>query len=457
MDGRLSDSGQTTRSILDIVYTVLNPPTMTTMEGTGSTTSGPISPSIPLSRPPPYHQQPISNPCPFLGLPSDILRRLLSQFCTGKTLSTLKVALEGSSNHRDAALKSMIDSVLEERLEKLPFKKKTESEGQLSSSKNYTSEVQRCLRYGAACMRRRVAQDTSTTTTAMSPVMSTASITSTGVILCKENTSNVNGVPSIPWVLPALIDYLEQKRTRRSVWCGCMEFPALSPGDISGAKTRIEVVLQSSPCSWTRKALCEWNRTSEAFSCRNNSQSEERNHERDLRLICLSQPQPYNFVPIPPYGRILGKSLKSEQELKRIGEYLDAYDLVITLPDSIATAFGSASTCSGRRRTINRQHQGRMIIRIISPNQARERVRRRLGASSYRPPDWSEVVGESKESNMTVVDGRNQEPDEGLVCCWEYEGGDDDTMDEVATARPLEAILRILIEFHRPCNSEEDA
>ena len=460
MDERFSASGQTIRPRfwkLFFMFISADLPTMTTSEGTGS--SDPINPATPLSQPPPYHQQPISNPCPLLGLPSDILRRLLSQFCTGKTLSTLNVALKCSSNHRDGALKSMIDSVLEERLEKLLFEKKTDSEGQSSSNQKYNSEVQRCLPDVAACTRRRVAQSTSSTTIAISPVVPTCSITSTGGIPCKEDTLKVNGTLSMPWVLPALIDFFEHKGTRRSVWCGHMEFSALSPNNISGEKTRIEVVLQSSSCSWTRKALCEWNKTSDAFSFRSNSLSKEHIHKRDQRLICLSQPQPYNFVPIPPYGRILGKSWKSQQELKRIGEYLDAHDLVITLPDSIATTFGSSGTCSGRRRSINRQHQGRMIVRIISPNQARERVRRRLGTSSYRPPDWNEVVAaESKEGHMTVVDGKNQEPDEGLICCWEYEGGDDDTMDDgIAAHHPMEAILRILNEFHGPCNSEDGA
>ena len=424
---------------------------MEKMHGNSSNSSEAVKgPAIPLSQNLPTCQHLLSIPSPFLGLPSDILRRVLSQYCNGKTLSTLQLALGGSSYHRDVSLKLMATSILDQRLENVLLKTEAANRDSPLSVSKYKSQVQQCIHDVATCTSpASPSQSNVAATTAACVATSTPTET-------EEDTTKLNAEDSvdldpssIPWASHALLDFFEHNATRRSVWCGTMDFPSLtSSNSMSGERTQISVIVQASHCSWTRKALCGWCETANAFSYSLNNSSCEKppTDEQSPNIIRLSQPQPYNFVPIPPYGRILGKSPESQEALKRIGEYLEAHDLVITLPDLVPTTIQSVTTCSGRRRTINRQHsqQRRLIVRIISPNQARDRVRRRLGAS-YRPPDWDDVVGDCRELDVAKVMNHNAA---GLVCCWEYEGGDDEATETSISSRVQDAIVRILNEYH---------
>ena len=117
--------------------------------------------------------------------------------------------------------------------------------------------------------------------------------------------------------------------------------------------------------------------------------------------------QPYNFVPIPPYGRLQGISAKDKIAIQRVRSVLEESDQVMTL--------------------IVRNN--RLILRIISPQQAR----RRLEAF----PSMA-----SKFEQLTKT--------EGLLCCWERTERWEDELKLGYTLHEdkLEAIASILTRYH---------
>lgn len=227
-------------------------------------------------------------------LPPDLLQSVLYEYCRGKDLFALSLALESSRSHRESS-RSLIGAVLHKRL----------NNGVKDKDK---------------------------------------------WIPCFEEESSISNHISR---FCGLLDYFEQ--LQHVLWCGKLEF------NVNGLSEKLRsasTVLLSPPCC-SPVALSQWHRF----------------HHSPIKL----QAHHYNFIPVPPYGQIIGVTRKDQDILKAIGWQMEAQNQVLTLSS-----------------------QGGFILRVISPSQARQRLGR--FGSGYRPKD-SWVV---------------ENPTEGLVCSWEY-------------------------------------
>ncbi|CAJ1947195.1 unnamed protein product [Cylindrotheca closterium] len=117
--------------------------------------------------------------------------------------------------------------------------------------------------------------------------------------------------------------------------------------------------------------------------------------------------QRYNFVPIPPYGRLQGISDQDKAIIQRVRLTLEESDHVMTL--------------------IVRNN--RMILRIISPNQARRRLQAFPSLSN-------------KFQQLAAT--------EGLLCCWERTElwEDELKLGYISKEERLEAVTSILTRYH---------
>jgi hypothetical protein len=228
-------------------------------------------------------------------LPPDLLHIVLHEYCRGKDLFALSLALESNRSHRESS-RSLIGAVLHKRLE------------------NGVKDKDKWLQ----CFEEE------------------RSITKHIARFC------------------ALLDYFEQ--LEHVLWCGELE---IRGNGIVETFRCASVVLRSPPCC-NPVALAQWH----IF------------RHGPIKL----QARRYNFIPVPPYGQIIGATKKDQNILEEIGWHLRALDQVLTL----------SSPREG------------FILRVISPWQARKRLE--SFGSGYRPND-SWVV---------------ESPTEGLVCSWEY-------------------------------------
>ncbi|KAL3931199.1 MAG: hypothetical protein SGBAC_011422 [Bacillariaceae sp.] len=116
--------------------------------------------------------------------------------------------------------------------------------------------------------------------------------------------------------------------------------------------------------------------------------------------------QPYNFVPIPPYGRLQGISQQDKSIVQQIRLALEESDQVMTLI----------------------VRNSRLILRIISPQQAR----RRLSA-------FPSLSGNIEQLGAT----------EGLMCCWERTElwEDELKLGYISKEERLEAVTSILTRY----------
>jgi hypothetical protein len=471
------------------------------------------------------------------SLPRDLLRTLLSQNCSGKTLSTLRLSLlvpllvgqkpstvcHGKPNE-EASLSSLVELIsfiLEDRLRNFDSSSSSLSSSLSSLSipsneDKYLSQVQSCIRH---CQWEKYAAFTRITSTSSrdeSHNEKDKSAASQPHQVQQQQQHTSGRLPSFSWKIPALIDYLEQPAISHAVWCGRLEFPSFvfqnnavvpwdhavaARGEGGGEMCHAKVILQATPASWTTKALREWYAVTlaaasfasastksisasfdsasssqknppqptllpsqEDYSTRNEKQTQPQK-QQPPSCFRLSRPQPYNFVPIPPYGRILAQNVASQQVLARISDYLEQGNLVLTLPATSATTIvttTTAMTCSGRRRT--RQRRRTLVVRIISPRQAQCRMKERFGStsSSFRPMDWDQLVSPTFTADVSTTSTATTE---GLICSWEYDGDDDDEEDTHGTCGDnevsiqnditngnlaMEAILEILCNYHNP-------
>jgi hypothetical protein len=479
------------------------------------------------------------------SLPRDLLRTLLSQNCSGKTLSTLRLSLtaplwgptsstvrHGQPNEEASLLSllvELISSILEDRLSKFDYSSSASSSS-LSLSPSFPSNEDKYLSQVQSCIRNcqweeyasfvRFTSTTSQDENHSENEKSAASQPQQQQQLLQQHTPG--RFPSFSWKIPALVDYLEQPDISHAVWCGRLEFPSFvfqSNTDVqwdhsvvaSGGGGGVDetchakVILQAMPARWTTKALREWHAvtlaaasfasastksisasfdSSSSFSSSqknspqptllplqdHNSTGKARKQPQPHSCFRLSRPQPYNFVPIPPYGRILAPDVPSQQVLASISEYLEQNNLVLTLPATSAMTIVTTTdmTCSGRRRT--RQRRRTLIIRIISPRQAQCRMEERFGSSSssssFRPMDWDKLVSPPFTADATTsAAATSAAATEGLICSWEYDGEEEDEEktngacgdndNEVSIQNDIkngnlsmEAILEILRNYH---------
>ena len=182
------------------------------------------------------------------------------------------------------------------------------------------------------------------------------------------------------------LDYFEE--LSGVLWCGWMEFDIDRYRDPRNLR-RARVLVYSPPC-WKPLALAEWNTFAGNY----------------LPL----EAQLYNFVPIPPYGQLIGITKDDKAVLSHVSRYLQSQNQVLTV----------RSSC--RRRSF--------ILRVIGPEQARERLAR--FGSKYRP------------SNSWII----EKPEEGLVCSWEYPPEIEPSGEQV-----LESMKCILTNYHQARDS----
>jgi hypothetical protein len=227
-------------------------------------------------------------------LPPDLLQLVLHEYCRGKDLFALSLALESSHSHRESS-RFLIGAVLHKRL------------------KNGVKDKDKWIQ----CF--------------------------------EEETSIANHISR----LCGLLDYFEQ--LQHVLWCGKIEFSA---NGLAEKLRSASTVLLSPPCC-SPVALTQWHRF----------------HHSPIKL----QARYYNFIPVPPYGQLIGATREDQDILKEIGWQMEAQNQVLTL-----------STDEG------------FILRATSPSQARQRLGR--FGPGYRPKD-SWIV---------------EDPTEGLICSWEY-------------------------------------
>jgi hypothetical protein len=234
---------------------------------------------------------------PLFVLPPDIIQLVLHEYCRGKDIFALSLALETSRSHRESS-RSLIGAVLQKRL------------------------------------NNRVKDEDKWT-------------------LCFEDEASIATYISR---FCALLDYFEQ--LQHVLWCGKLDF---NVDGLYGKLRCASTLLRSPPCC-SPVALSQWH----VF----------RHTCRPIKL----QARHYNFIPVPPFGQIIGATRKDQDILREIGSQMEAQNHVLTLSSQ----------------------EGGFILRVISPSQARQRLGR--FGTGYRPKD-SWVV---------------ENPTEGLVCSWEY-------------------------------------
>ena len=268
-------------------------------------------------------------------LPPEILQLILHEYCRGKDLFSLSLALESSRSYRERS-RSLIGAVLQKRL----------THGVLL--------VHEDKEKWASCLED------------------------------EEQPSITNHIISR---YCALVDYFEQ--LRHVLWCGTLEFHG---NGLSETLRRANTVLRSPPCC-TPVALSQWHTSFR--------------HTSSCRPMIKLQARQYNFIPVPPYGQIMGATPNDQDIVNDIGRHLEAQNQVLTL--------SSPS-----------QEEG-FILRVISPAQARQRLGK--FGTGYRPKD-SWVV---------------ENPIEGLVCSWEYPPESDDDSNPLPTTKNvIRSILHVV-------------
>ena len=140
----------------------------------------------------------------------------------------------------------------------------------------------------------------------------------------------------------------------------------------------MHVMLSSMHSNPAKMMMTQHNTTSGTSRTQTNNPSKP----KPLSII-RTRAQPYNFVPVPPYGRVYGRTPRDEERLLEISRYLARHNLVLVKSATAGEGF---------------------ILRILSTEQARQRLETRFG-DRYRPPD-SWIV-----EDPSYI---------GLVCSWEY-------------------------------------
>lgn len=158
------------------------------------------------------------------------------------------------------------------------------------------------------------------------------------------------------------LDYCEQ--IPNIIWCGLMEFKDPMLPDWSAQHAQVVLLPDDGgryTNAWTIRNIHGW---SSSFPIQ-------------IKLVS----QNYNFIPIPPRGRIFGISNEDKETIRDIRRRLESRDQVMTL---------------------RYRNDDGFILRIVSPEQARQRL-----SSFFLHSDFETFP-------------------EGLLCSWEYPSGEDD-------------------------------
>jgi hypothetical protein len=161
------------------------------------------------------------------------------------------------------------------------------------------------------------------------------------------------------------------------IWCGRVEFK--DPRSPDWSSQHASVVLKAPQCfnaNWLQRFRDEFSESIKMSS------------------------QLYNFVPIPPFGRLVGITSKDRTTLQDIRKCLEQHDQVMTL----------------------RYPSRNLILRVISPEQSSRRLSAFPGA----------------RTKFTTFE-------EGLLCCWEVRCD----WEEAIAQETFDAIFHTLFNFQK--------
>eukprot|EP00980_Cylindrotheca_fusiformis_P017368 scaffold5392_cov107-Cylindrotheca_fusiformis.AAC.1 len=180
-----------------------------------------------------------------------------------------------------------------------------------------------------------------------------------------------------------IIEYAEEKELKNVLWCGRLEISSPSQQQQqqyhhfekkNPLQARVQLLVGSD--EWDFETMHAWN-------CH-------------LRFPIIElRSQVYNFVPVRPFGRFMGMTPDDQEIVQQIRLELEATNEVLTL----------------------RFTQLKIILRIISPDQAQERL-----------------------ASFPTLRDRFETFSTGLLCCWEITEAWDDIGDSSERMERLRTI-----------------
>jgi hypothetical protein len=313
----------------------------------------------------------IDSPHPFQllkCLPPEILSRILYRFCDGKSLSTLSLSASSSSEqfYRSMALLEVprvcrnrlndIASTIEEKT--LGIRDQNASRAQVVGS---TGGAVQWIRSIAAALDDTHGEASSAIVLASPPV--------SRMKILSENAAVLD------YLIVSLRDFsnVEKGHFEWLVWCGQLTIDSFLTGTRMRNSSR---VLISSPMQ----------RPIFIPGC-----GLLKNHSPAGLFRC----EPYNIVPIPPWGKIHGLQSEDNRVLQPVADRLNETNQV-----AVPTGY------YGRNDMLD--------IRILAPLQAR-----RLLTSRMRG-----ILLNSASSSWMLQQQHDDDTAAPLVCCWQGESGD---------------------------------
>jgi hypothetical protein len=316
-------------------------------------------------------------------LPSEILRRILYGFCDGKSLSTLSLALCVDHMNRYTASRQVPRVCCKKLNDIASMIEKTsagkEDASQVIGAVRWIRSIAASLDFEEEDREEEIDGEESAVVAALTP---------SRMRIISENAAVLD------YLLVSLRDFsnVEKGQFEWLVWCGQLTIDSFLTGTRMRHSGR---VLISSPMQ--RPTFIP------GCGLLKNANHDHNHNQSQLDLpLGLFRCEPYNMVPMPPWGKIHGYESEDNRVLRPVADRLND-------THQVAVPAGNAR---------NRNHNSNMLdIRILAPAQARELLSRRRTTSSGIRTSWML----QQQQHDGVDDDEDLVP---LVCCWHDELGE---------------------------------